>query len=98
MADYFTLFSVLFPVGTADNVRPALDLYQQFADELEKASEAIGFVLRCAEAFDLQGLWGFRWALTCSKPRLDGLWRWRAAARPGWAPQPGLDGRGTLAS
>src|SRR3546814_6772759 len=23
----------------------------------------IGFVLRCAEAFDLQGMWGFGWAL-----------------------------------
>src|SRR3546814_10995739 len=33
----------------------------------------IGFVLRCAEAFDLQGMWGFGWALTCSKPRLDGF-------------------------
>ena len=33
----------------------------------------IAFVLRCAEAFDLQGRWGFAWALTCSKPRLDGF-------------------------
>ena len=102
MADYFTLFSVLFPVGTATNVAPALALYQQFADELEEAGEAVGFlaeadkpsagaelwlhsdesgdvehviafVLRCAEAFDLKGLWGFRWALTCSKLRLDGF-------------------------
>jgi len=31
----------------------------------------IAFVLRCAEAFDLQGRWGFCWALTCSRPRLD---------------------------
>src|SRR3546814_14120425 len=33
----------------------------------------IGFVLRCAEAFDPPGMWGFGWALTCSKPRLDGF-------------------------
>ena len=33
----------------------------------------IAFVLACAEAFDLSGRWGFVWALTCSKPRLDGF-------------------------
>ena len=33
----------------------------------------IAFVLRCAAAFDLRGRWGFRWALTCSRPRLDGF-------------------------
>ena len=33
----------------------------------------IAFVLRCAEAFGLTGRWGFTWALTCSKPRLDGF-------------------------
>jgi hypothetical protein len=31
----------------------------------------IAFVLRCAEVFDLKGRWGFCWALTCSRPRLD---------------------------
>jgi hypothetical protein len=31
----------------------------------------IAFALRCAEAFDLKGRWGFCWALTCSRPRLD---------------------------
>lgn len=31
----------------------------------------IHFVLRCAEAFDLTGRWGFQWANTCSRPRLD---------------------------
>ncbi|MHB0727821.1 hypothetical protein ACX4MZ_10630 [Roseomonas mucosa] len=36
-------------------------------------AHVIEFVLRCAEAFDLQGLWGFRWALTCSRDRLDGF-------------------------
>lgn len=33
----------------------------------------IAFVLRCAAAFDLQGRWGFAWALTCSRPRVDGF-------------------------
>ncbi len=33
----------------------------------------IAFVLACAAAFDLAGRWGFAWALTCSKPRLDGF-------------------------
>ena len=33
--------------------------------------QVICFVLRLAEAFDLKGLWGFTYALTCSRPRLD---------------------------
>ena len=33
----------------------------------------IAFVLACADALDLTGRWGFTWALTCSKPRLDGF-------------------------
>ncbi len=33
----------------------------------------ICFVLACAEAFDLQGRWGFTWSLACSRPRLDGF-------------------------
>jgi hypothetical protein len=31
----------------------------------------ITFALRCAEAFDLKGRWGFQWANTCSRPRID---------------------------
>ncbi|ODT65215.1 MAG: hypothetical protein ABS75_32475 [Pelagibacterium sp. SCN 63-23] len=31
----------------------------------------VAFVLACAEAFDLKGLWGFQYANTCSRPRLD---------------------------
>lgn len=102
MADYFTHVSVLFPVGSAANVKPALALYKQMYDELIEQDGWIGFdaeadddpsdktnlwlhsdedadiesiiafALRCAEAFNLKGLWGFRWCLTCSKPRLDG--------------------------
>ncbi len=33
----------------------------------------IQFVKRCATAFHLSGLWGFQYANTCSKPRLDGF-------------------------
>ena len=33
----------------------------------------IGFVLRCAHAFDLMGRWGFTFAHTCSRARLDGF-------------------------
>ena len=43
------------------------------SDEHGEPEHVIVFVLRCAEAFQLSGLWGFRWALTCSKPRLDGF-------------------------
>jgi hypothetical protein len=31
----------------------------------------VAFVLRCAEAFNLSGLWGFCWATTCSRLRID---------------------------
>lgn len=30
----------------------------------------IAFILRCAEAFDLAGLWGFRWSLSCDRSRI----------------------------
>ena len=38
-----------------------------------KPEHVIQFVIKCAEAFSMTGLWGFRWALTCSRPRLDGF-------------------------
>ncbi len=44
-----------------------------YSDECGEPEHAIQFVLRCAEALDLTGLWGFLWALTCSEPRLDGF-------------------------
>ena len=31
----------------------------------------IQFVLRLAEELDLTGLWGFQYALTCSRPRIE---------------------------
>lgn len=33
----------------------------------------IQFVKRCAAEFQLTGRWGFQYANTCSKPRLDGF-------------------------
>ena len=100
MADYYTHFSMLLPVG-AGNVAAALALYGRLEAELETDGEAIGFAaeahdraddtvwlwdggrcgdpehviafaFRCAEAFRLAGRWGFRWGLSCSRPRLDG--------------------------
>ncbi len=43
------------------------------SDGYGEPEHVIAFVFRCAEAFDLRGRWGFRWALTCSRPRLDGF-------------------------
>ena len=31
----------------------------------------IDFVLRCAKEFGLSGHWGFQWANTCSRPRVN---------------------------
>ncbi len=43
MADYFTSFSVLLPVG-AGNVEAALALYDQFEAELEADNQSVGFL------------------------------------------------------
>ena len=40
-------------------------------DEHGDVEAVIHFVLRLAEDLDLTGLWGFQYALTCSRPRLD---------------------------
>ena len=97
MADYFTQFSCVLPVGPG-NVAAALALYGQMQAELDTDGMEIGFVakayepgndslwlwdgdgsgdvenvisfaLRAAAVFDLAGLWGFHWSLTCSKAR-----------------------------
>ena len=103
MANYYTQFSCILDVGTAENVARAAAIRQQLAVTLEEYDGAdigfdlepdptsgagalwissdghgepehvIAFVLGSAEAFDLRGRWGFRWALTCSRPRLDGF-------------------------
>jgi hypothetical protein len=40
-------------------------------DEHGDGEAVIRFVLRLAEELDLTGLWGFQYALICSRPRLD---------------------------
>ena len=40
-------------------------------DEHGDVEAVIRFVLRLAEELALTGLWGFQYALTCSRPRLD---------------------------
>ncbi|WP_140987159.1 hypothetical protein [Asticcacaulis tiandongensis] len=100
MADYFTHFSCLLDVGTAENARIALDLYNSLSEDTEQDFRpsdgfnlaidpssptqlwiyddcsgdpeiVIQFVLNCAERLDLKGLWGFEYANTCSKARVD---------------------------
>lgn len=101
MADYYTRFSCLIDLKTAENAARAVDIYEnetsdEAGDELycdgfefeytDQASpglmwihgdafgdpeRVIKFVLRCATEFDLQGLWGFQYANTASRPRLD---------------------------
>ena len=58
-------------VAEADEPPGGTDLWLH-SDEDADIEHVIAFALRAAEALDLRGLWGFRWALTCSKPRLDG--------------------------
>jgi hypothetical protein len=41
------------------------------ADEYGEPEHVTRFVLRCAEAFDLKGAWGFCWSLICSKPCIE---------------------------
>ncbi len=62
------------PIGFVAQRSPSspstLWLYDEDYGEPE---HVIAFALRCAEAFDLQGRWGFCWALTCSRGGLDGF-------------------------
>lgn len=102
MADYFTQFSCVLDVGSADRAVAALDLFLRLREEEEDADDpefsgfalslqdgpgssvlwfhdggqgdvegVIRFVLRLAEDLDLTGLWGFEYAHTCSRPRLE---------------------------
>ena len=102
MADYFTHFSCVLDVGTAEKAIAALDLFLRLREEDEASDDpevsgfalslqdgpgssvlwfqddgqgdvegVIRFVLRLAEDIDLTGLWGFDYALTCSRARLE---------------------------
>lgn len=43
MPAYYTHFSCLLPLSSTVNVKPALDLYEVFADELDEKSEVVLF-------------------------------------------------------
>jgi hypothetical protein len=103
MAGYFTQFSCLFDVGTPENARRALELFDTFSERLDAEEAAspgfavsvhpddggtalwihddgcgdtnhvAAYVAECALALGLKGKWGFEWAHTCGKPRLDGF-------------------------
>ena len=102
MADYFTQFSVMFPLGASTNVERALALFREMEDQLDRdegtsigftaesvdedpaalwlysdghgePEHVIAFARQCGEAFGLTGRWGFCWALSCSRTRLDGF-------------------------
>ena len=100
MANYYTQFSCIFDVGSAENSARAADIRRELETEMEEKDADLGFsmeqdldtslgalwiysdecgepehvikfVLRCAETMNLTGVWGFTWALSCSRPRLD---------------------------
>ena len=103
MANYYASLSVLFPVGTAENIAPALALYGQFADELEAGDETIGFEAQADEPPTGSHLWlhagenaepehVITFALRCAvELGLTGLWgfRWSLSCS-----RPMLDGFG----
>jgi len=57
-----------FLLSLNDESGSQLWIYDDAGGDPERVIE---FVLRCAEQFDLQGLWGFEYANTCSRPRFD---------------------------
>lgn len=103
MADYYTQFSCILDVGSAENAQQADNVRQRVAEEVSEVGgteldfditpdpdtapgvlwlrcdgdgdpeHVIAFVLACAEAFDLQGRWGFTWSMTCSRLRVGGF-------------------------
>ena len=102
MANYYTHFSVMLPLGSPERIGPALAIYRKLAEDLDREDGAgigftataapevdpaalwlsteedgnpehvIAFAQLCGATFRLTGRWGFRWALTCSRMRLDG--------------------------
>lgn len=61
--------SLGFEMQLAEELGPgALWLH---SDEFGEPEHVIAFVLRCAAAFALTGVWGFTWSHSCSRPRLD---------------------------
>ncbi len=73
MADYFTHFACLLDTGSTENVVKARAIYRDYADELNGEDLSIAFAQRCGQALGLTGRWGFQYAHTCSRPRIDGF-------------------------
>ncbi|MDT7953438.1 MAG: hypothetical protein RQ966_18200 [Acetobacteraceae bacterium] len=97
MADYYTEFSTVLPIGLAANVAPALTFYRQIADELEAAGETIGFKAAESGTPEAPQLWLhaddngepehiIAFALCCAEVfDLTGLWGFRwvlSASKP----------------
>ena len=61
--------SALTPTAQLQKLTDRYTIRVQLSDQDVEA--VIRFVLRLAEELDLTGLWGFQYALTCSRPRLD---------------------------
>ncbi len=102
MADYFTSFSVLMPVG-AGNIKAALALYDQFKDELEADNRSVGFLAEKDEpGSDAVWLWDndgggdpehvIAYAFRCAEAfGLTGLWGFHFSLS---CSRPRLDGFG----
>ena len=58
-------FELTLQEGDADHI---LWIHDDVSGDVE---QVIGFVLRLAQEFDLNGLWGFDFANSCSRPRVD---------------------------
>ncbi len=102
MADYFTSFSVLLPVG-AGNIEAALALYNQFEAELEADNQSVGFLAEKDEpGSDAVWLWDndgggdpehvITYAFRCAEAfGLSGLWGFHWGR---WCSRPRQDGFG----
>lgn len=42
-----------------------------YANESGNPDDVIEFIAQCSKELSLSGFWGFSWAFTCSKPRLN---------------------------
>lgn len=63
-----------FPNGFAAETAPDADTSLWLRDAgFGDVEQLIRFALLCAERLDLTGRWGFEYALTCSRPLLDGF-------------------------
>lgn len=57
-----------FDVSLAEPESSLIWIHSEDSGDVENV---VAFVLRCAEEFDLSGLWGFTYSHSCSRPRID---------------------------